>query len=799
MSTSKVYLPSDPLFPAQWHLLNQGNTEGSVAGYDINVISVWPDYTGRGVLIGVLDDGIDETHPDLIANFRRDLAWDVNHDTPGAAARNDDHDPLDDDNHGTAVAGLAAATANNGIGGVGVAWGSAFTMYRQDLNTNLDRLALSFQLAAEKQVADGVDISTNSWGPDLLIHNRPLFDAYQASGRYMAETGREGLGIIALFASGNARGSEMNANYDPTDNSPWHIVVAASDQAGGITSYSTPGAAVLVTAPGSDNPDSMVTTDRQGVDGYNKAPGATGNYEGSFNGTSAAAPVAAGVVALVLEANAGLGYRDVQEILAYSAKRATFLNREFDHAFNGAGDWNGGALLVSHDFGHGHIDAHAAVRLAESWMKLGTAANLVQVAGTVGQHSLSVGAGEQATASTIFAPNYRLEQMTLTIAGEANDRAKILIELIAPDGTVSRLMDNKTASAATEPFFFDDKPLVFDTTFNTVLNWGADLAGEWVLKVSNTADTGTVNIHDWSMLAFTAGAPGGGTQIFTDEFAAFAALQPERLTLNPAQGDTLNASAVTADIRFDLAGGGSRIGDTAISLTDARHFSHLVSGDGNDILVGNSASNILMAGRGDNHLDGGAGLDTARLIGERSGYELARHDGVLSVHSTALAGGGVDTLHNIELLHFADQVVLVDTPLNLGADLFDEASYRAQNPDVAAAIGSGDLASGKQHYQWWGAAEGRNPNALFDEQGYLARYADVAAAVDNGSLASGFAHYLAWGWAEERAPSVWMDTTAYLADNPDVAAAQMNPLQHYLSHGVHEGRAITALDTGMWF
>src|SRR5690606_29008931 len=95
-----------------------------------------------------------------------------------------------------------------------------------------------------------------------------------------------------------------------------------------------------------------------------------------FDGTSAATPVAAGVVALMLEANKGLGYRDIQEILAYSSSRATFLDREVDRAFNGSKDWNGGALLASHDFGYGHIDAHAAVRMAESWMKTSVVGNL---------------------------------------------------------------------------------------------------------------------------------------------------------------------------------------------------------------------------------------------------------------------------------------------------------------------------------------------------------------------------------------------------------------------------------------
>ncbi|MGE4370167.1 MAG: S8 family serine peptidase, partial [Burkholderiaceae bacterium] len=254
MKPSDTLILSDPLFPLQWHLLNQGTTPGSIAGYDINVVSVWPDYTGRGVLVGVLDDGMDNTHPDLVDNYRPDLAWDVSLDIPGAAVQ------TSDDEHGVAVSGLVAATANNGIGGAGVAWGSQFTMYRMAFEADdvLPLLLSSFQKAVVRKVADGVQVSVNSWGPGFMLNDRATSDAFLAAGRYLAQEGREGLGIAAVFAAGNDREAKMNTNYDPTDKSPWHIVVAASNQAGGTTTFSTPGASILISAPGSD-PDSMVT------------------------------------------------------------------------------------------------------------------------------------------------------------------------------------------------------------------------------------------------------------------------------------------------------------------------------------------------------------------------------------------------------------------------------------------------------------------------------------------------------------------------------------------------------------
>ena len=792
MNRPDTLIPSDPLFSLQWHLLNQGNTPGSLAGYDINVVSVWPDYTGSGVLVGVLDDGMDNTHPDLVDNYRLDLAWDVSLDIPGGAVQ------TDDDEHGVAVSGLVAATANNGIGGVGVAWGSTFTMYRMafDEDDVLPLLLSSFQKAALRKVADGVEVSVNSWGPGFMLNDRAMSDAFLEAGRYLAQEGRGGLGIASVFAAGNDREAKMNTNYDPTDKSPWHIVVAASSQAGGITSFSTPGASILITAPGSD-PDSMVTTDRQGVDGYNKTPGVEGDYVSTFGGTSSAAPVAAGVISLMLQANKGLGYRDIQEILAYSARRATFLDREHDMAFNGARDWNGGALLASHDFGYGHIDAHAAVRLAESWMKLGTAANLVVEQGVVGQSALTVGAGQQATATAGFSLPYRVEQVSVTVDIEADALSKTVVELISPDGMRSVLL-NDFFTKADDPYVGIDDTFPLRATFNTVLNWGSNLAGEWTLKVSNTADTGTVRLNDWSIQAYTAGSPQAGVQVFTDEFSRFSDVQPGRTVLDSANGTTLNAAAVTGGVRFDLAGGVSQVAGTDVTLIDGSAFRHLISGDGDDILIGNSASNILMGGRGDNHVDGGQGVDVVRFIGDRSSHEVVSHDNMVSVRSTELSGGGIDSLYNVELLQFADQTVLVDTPENLGPQLFDEQFYLAQNPDVAAAIQAGWLDSAYAHYEAWGAAEGRNANVLFDEQWYLSRNTDVAAAIDQGWLLNGYTHYQLWGWAEGRAPSAWMNTTAYLAENVDVAAANVNPLQHYLVYGLYEGRTINAVDIDLW-
>jgi len=778
----------------QWHLLNTGALPGSRAGQDINVVTVWPDYTGKGIRVGVMDDGIDTTHPDLIQNFRADLSWDLFLNASGGGAL------LEDDNHGTSVSGLVGAAQGNGLGGVGVAWDAQLVLNRTPLTD--EDLLLSYQRAVDRLIATDAHISTNSWGPMVTpFDQQENQQAYQAGALKLATEGRDGLGIITLFAAGNSREERLNTNYDAVDNIPWTVVVAAGNIDGTISSYSTPGASLLVTAPGSD-PASIVTTDRQGTLGYNMAEGVAGNYtdtsESGFNGTSAATPIAAGVVALMLQANPRLGYRDVQDILVYSSSRAVFLEQAIDQAFNGSTDWNGGALLGSHDFGFGHINAHAAVRLAESRAHQNTVANQVLGQGAVEQAALSVGAGQSAQAVARFDQASRVEQITVSVDLATETLENVTIDLVSPSGSVSRLVDRPPV---VEPGEYEDMPSPqlpdqLNYTFSTTRSWGEQLDGVWTLRVANEAGGDTVQINDWSISAYAA-AP-AATQIFTDEFARFASLHADRTTVRADNGQNLNLAALTTNTEINLSASQASFGGVAVNLADPAAFRDVFTGDGNDTIIGNSAGNLIMAGRGSNIVDGGAGFDIARFIGDRSGYSLGAEGDALVVNSLVLSGGGSDQVRDVELLHFSDQAVLANAPSVQGGLVFDEAAYLRAYDDVAQAINTGHLSSAMQHYQNWGTNEGRNPNDLFNESWYLQRNPDVAAAVAAEQIGSGYAHYMAWGWAEGRSPAAWMNVNAYLTENPDVAQANVNPMAHYLMHGYAEGRALPSWSAEFW-
>ncbi|MGE4370903.1 MAG: S8 family serine peptidase [Burkholderiaceae bacterium] len=787
-------LPSDPLFFLQWHLLNTGVVPDSIAGFDINVVRVWPDYTGRGVLVGVLDQGADPNHPDLQQNYRTDLSWDVILNEPGGMPRSQD------DNHGTPVSGLIAASAHNGNGGVGVAWDAEFVSYRNPFDASVSDIDifLAFELTANKILESGVDVWNNSWTPSLTSFSvRDLGHRYDDVAQQVVEQGRDGLGTVILFSAGNGREDHLNSNDAPTTALPWAIAVAASSQRGELTGYSTPGASVLVTAPGSD-PRSIVTTDRSGSEGYNTLPGAAGDYnntaESFFNGTSSASPIAAGVVTLMLQANPQLGYRDVQEILVYSSKRATFLDQSYKALYNGSRDWNGGALFTSDDFGFGHVDALAAVRLAEVWTQQSTAGNLRVLQGQVADASLAAAAGSIAEARAFFADDARIEHVLVDVHLQTGALGAITLDLISPSGTVSRLIDTPPQVPDTDPL-----PDNLQVSLMSVRNWGESLAGEWTLRVSNAGDGDTVQLLDWTIRAHTPETSGAGRQqIFTDDFARFSATQGDRTVITSTDGTTLNAAAVTANTVLNLATGEGSIGGTAVTFADPGTMRHLYSGDGDDMLAGNAHSNVLLAGRGNNVVDGGAGVDVLRLVGEYDAYRISHTSEGAEIMSLGLSAGGTDRVVNTEVLRFDDQVLLLNRPVLLNDRLFDETGYLSWNPDVAAAVADGRVASAYAHYSQWGAREGRDPNALFNEAWYLQQYVDVALAVEQGALHSGFQHFMLSGWAEGRSPAAWMNAVDYLQGNPDVVSAGLNPLEHYLRWGIEEGRALAGMPLDLW-
>jgi kexin len=376
----------------QWYLNNTGQNSGSdsnaTPGEDLNMGNVWESYRGNGIRLAIIDTGVDAIHYDLTRNLSMTLSGYYYNGT-----FKQDRERLLTDNqmnthkgfeaaHGTACAGVAAAT-DNGIGVTGVA-PMATLVSLNAFADDSDYGSLSFEHALYHTGME-VDISSNSWN-DTIVNGPDDSSLELQAIKSGATYGRNGKGIVYLFAAGNEREvipeSSNNANWLRELNNPYVITVAALNADGNYSSYSNFGANILISAFGGEyglHAPAIVTTDLIGDYGYDSQEPAyftsgkyqvhfnvAGNEEGDFthvmNGTSAATPMAAGVVALLLEANPDLTYNDVRYILATTARKNN--PTDGDWTQNGAGHW------VNHNYGFGAIDVEAAVTKAASFTSL---------------------------------------------------------------------------------------------------------------------------------------------------------------------------------------------------------------------------------------------------------------------------------------------------------------------------------------------------------------------------------------------------------------------------------------------
>ncbi len=360
--------PNDPFYPQQAHLDPPEPLSGAFApAATVNARGAWAITRGEGVVIGVGDDGFDLTHPDLAANLTGPSHNFFTDSSSGAHPRTSFY-------HGTAVAGTIAARGGNGLGVSGVAPAAglaALVLFNSD-DSMPDDAGLASVFAYER---DTVSIQNHSWGnSDFLCLEMPAVQSLAV--RDSLTRGRGGRGVIFVRSAGNTRFQDYNflagvgdSNLDAYANDLFHITVGAVRSDGRVASYSTPGACLLVAAPGGDSTsgfEGLFTTDPQGKNGDNRfvdpANPVLADYLSGVNGfigTSAAAPIVSGVVALVLSANPQLGWRDVQQVLALSARQVD--RTDPDSVTNGAG------FGVSHNTGFGVVNAGAAVRLAQTW------------------------------------------------------------------------------------------------------------------------------------------------------------------------------------------------------------------------------------------------------------------------------------------------------------------------------------------------------------------------------------------------------------------------------------------------
>lgn len=463
---ARKLVPNDTDFWQLWHLRNTGQNLGT-AGMDIRVTNVWDQYRGQGVVIGLVDDGIQGEHPDLAANYSAALSTNLN---VGA------FNPWYDD-HGTRVAGTAAARGDNGIGVTGAAYESTLASIRLLSEYTTDETDAQAMLHRN----DVIQVKNNSWGawdsdgsyPSELDGPGPLMAEALVTG---TSTGRGGLGTVYVFSGGNGRATDENVNNDGYANGVRVIAVGAVSDRGEQSSFSEPGACLTVVAPSGSGAEicrggrqRILTTDLLGNDGQNwqfaYCEPSNRDYTQNFTGTSAAAPLVSGVVALLLQANPLLGWRDVKEILLRSATRVQPTDPEW--VTNSAG--------IAHNpkFGGGLVNASNAVHLASTWANLGPMTTLAVVQTNL---ALPVPDNDPTGVSRSFTfstAGFRVEHARLTLWLPHQKYGDLKVTLTSPGGITSVLTDLHNT----------DGPGYVGWSFSSVRHWGESAAGTWTLTV----------------------------------------------------------------------------------------------------------------------------------------------------------------------------------------------------------------------------------------------------------------------------------------------------------------------------
>ncbi|WP_395702211.1 S8 family serine peptidase [Aquabacterium sp.] len=655
-------LPQDPLAARQWPLFPN-------VGAD--VLPAWADATGKGVIVAVLADGIDGQHPDLSGRVIDASGLPVATTGAGSGAL------------GTRMAGVVAA-GRNGLGTVGVAPDATLMSLVPYGAWNVQP---ADELVQALHAALSADVLLSGWGrwshsifePTmsgfLINFSKPGWSAIdQALDRLGAE-GRDGRGTIVVTGV-PLGGKNLNVNLDNLANDRHVVMVGALDRLLNVAGTSS-GSNVLLAAPTGGQAD--------GTDIRTTVSSAAGTALYGTD-TASAAPTVAGIVALMLQANPMLGWRDLEKLLAYSTHQTDYhypipelgISRT-EWSINGADDWNGGGLHYDTigAIGFGMVDARAAVRLAESWHATSqTSANeqtLHQDAGRMTPLKLAP-FGSTIDSLLVQGATLTIERVEVTLHLTHATPGKLNVWLESPSGTQSVLL-SEAALGVQDSFLAGGASVAgpqIDFTFSTVLDLGEQADGRWTLHFHDSSSTGG-SLADWSLDFFGAAPSTDNTYVFTDEFGAVAAADPLRTILTDHEGDdTLNAAATTLGVKIDLAPlARSQIGGGSLQISGGTSIERAYGGDGNDTLAGNELANQLSGGRGDDFLqgrggpdliDGGAGVDTAVFEKGRANYTWQRTDDGWRVTDKGTGTGvNVDELHSIERLQFADRGLAFDT------------------------------------------------------------------------------------------------------------------------------------------
>ncbi len=538
----------NPFKQYQWHIENTGQTTfarlAGTSGQDLNLKgTIAGGITGAGIRIAVSDTGLHLVHPGLSPNV---IAGSRNYLTSNAAsAWAGDPTPTvqsgqNDLAHGTAVSGIIAEKGWTDFGGRGVApdasiAGFLFIQAQQKL-LNEGLLTAAYL----DQYQGNFDIFNYSWGDAQCASSNPPTGFLEKLKTGVTQL-RSGKGAIYVKAAGNdfavplsycynnAGASQLvlgNANFSGENHTPYMILVGAYNARGTAASYSSPGANLWISAPGGETGSdtstnnvlalpAILTTDFPGcalgiksnqVNAFDKggAPNTNCYHTSAMNGTSSAAPATTGAVALILQANPNLNWRDVKHILATTAMNihSTAAATSHPQGLNLTGHtyemgWitNAAGYRFHNWYGFGGVNVDAAVQLAKNYpINLGTQKetntnNQWKYQSGVVNLSIPDNSATGASHKLTVTENWIVEAIQIS-PDIRNCIGQIGIELTSPSGTKSILMNINSGLQETN---------TTGATFLSNAFYGENSAGDWTIKVIDGSSTCQASLNNWKL------------------------------------------------------------------------------------------------------------------------------------------------------------------------------------------------------------------------------------------------------------------------------------------------------------
>ncbi len=557
--TISITLQIDPLYPYQWVLENTGQKNfadlAGTPGADANVKAADCRYTGKGVIVSIIDEGLELAHEDLVDNI-----------VPGSFDWvEQDEDPTNTSltgDHGTAVSGIIAMKGHNNLGGRGIAPDAHLVGYNWLLSQSDANLFSSFN-GLDYTVEVGV--ANNSWGRgSSQWYMPPVFDSdtWDAIAT-ITENSRAGKGTVFVKSNGNswaiggycgpnqALSDEMpcttTSTNDPISVVPYFVGVPALNADDQRSSYSTPGSASWISGYGGEfgyGPPNylaenyseeqqryfkaaVMSTDQSTCDiGYIRTENDAGTPRNAFstgdhplnlncdymphmNGTSSAGPTVAALVAILLEVNSDFTWRDIKHIMASTAtkidedrsKNLTFNNEEisiYSWKTNAAG------FNFHNWFGFGKLNVADAITFAEDMVpnSLGDfiTYGLVTAEDNDPEWDLNI-ADQKLSHSISLSANEgtqgKVEWIRLRFWFDYPDMSDIGLRLTSPDGTTLNVLypfAYKVNNPKNLTVDYDFEEYYFDV--GVAGFYGENLAGEWTLEVINWESGGCPEVTD---------------------------------------------------------------------------------------------------------------------------------------------------------------------------------------------------------------------------------------------------------------------------------------------------------------